>query len=181
MKWVVIILVGVAICTVAAVVVAGRLGFIEPKAMLASSLKQIGAVRPYVEAYELGVKHSKTLARQRQALADERQALDLKIKELAAASAQLETRRQTVEDELAQIEAKRNALLKVVSAAERLDRVAKLCTAVPPGEAAKLLAGLGDPEVVQVLARLTDKQASQVLLALDPRRAARLVVSMTRP
>lgn len=180
MRWFVIGLVALLVATGVVVGVLDHFGFLNTGAMVLGGLKHVRSFQPYLRAYELGLARSKALERERTKLEDTRQALDLKAKELEKATRELEERRRAGKDELAQLETKRNELLKVVKGAEQRDRMAKVCAAMPPAEAAKVLAGLPDADLAQVLLRLPEKQAGAILSALEARRAARVLALLVR-
>lgn len=180
MRWVLIGVVALLVAGLVAVGVLDHFGLLDAGKMALGGLKRIKAARPFVRTYELGLSRSQELAREKMRLEDARQALEVKAQEIAREGAALAERRRTSEEELAQLEAKRNELLKSISTAERLDRVAKLCAAMSTAGAVKLLAELEEADVAQVLARLPDKQAAAILSGMDAKRAARIVTRLVR-
>lgn len=168
------------VAAVVAVAVLDHFEFVDTGTVVVAGLKRVAAFRPYVSTYELGLAKSRALARERDKLEDAKQALKLKEQEVAKAREELEARRQASLDELARLEGKRNELLKAVKAAERIDKVAKVCAAMPAANAVRLLAELPDADVAQILVKLTDKQVGAILSAFDAKRAARILGYLVR-
>lgn len=174
-------MVALVIAGVMAVAILDHFGFLDTSSLVMSGLKRIKVFAPYVRTYELGLSRSQALARERTKLEDARQALELRAKEIAKEAADLEERRRRSQEELAQLEARRDELLKAVKGAEQLDRVARLCGAMPTAGAVRLLGELEDAAIAQVLARLPDKQAGAILNGFEAKRAARVLALMVRP
>lgn len=180
MRWFVIGLVAVLMAAVISVGVLDHFGFVNAGTMALSGMKHIKSFRPFVRTYELGLSRSKTLEQEWTKLNDAKEALTLEAQDVKRKESDLERQRTTTENELAQVEQKRDDALKAVKGAQQLDRAGKLCASMKPADAAKVLAGLNDYDVAQVLLRLSDQQAGTVLSAMDPRRAAKVLTLLVR-
>lgn len=181
MRWFVIGVVALLVAAVVGVAVLDHFEFIDAGALMMEGLKRIRVFRPYVRTYELGLKNSEALARERTKLEDAGQALRLREEEIAKAAQELEARRQASEGELAQLEQRRDLLLQEMQAAERVDKVAKVCAEMSAANAARLLGELPDPDIARVLVKLSDKQVGAILGLFDPRRAARILGYLVQP